>query len=187
MNNIYIHIPFCLKKCLYCSFAVHAVGTTPDNKAHMKHTLEKQYLNTLIREMEQQFTLLPPAESLSTLYFGGGTPSLLSEEGYQVIMSTIERWFPRKSPHYECTVECDPGTFDLPKLNFLGDVGVNRISLGVQSFTDSILHKLNRSHTLEQTYLAIENLKSSTHFADLRRVSMDLLISTPHSTSIHIH
>lgn len=125
MKNMYIHLPFCIRKCHYCSFAIHAVGSLNS----LSSEAESQYLKYLLKEMKTTLQMSPPSASMQTLYFGGGTPTLLSESSFNSIFKLISQF---TNPYFiECTLEGDPGTFDLNKLRSLNNLGINRLSLGV--------------------------------------------------------
>ncbi|CAD8192267.1 unnamed protein product [Paramecium pentaurelia] len=135
--SAYIHIPFCLKRCFYCAFPVHVVGQTEVNQNYYKQCLEKQYIGYLIKDIQNHYQ----GEPLKTIYFGGGTPSLLSLESLQLILNCF-----KKQSNAEITIEADPKTFNKDKLQGFKSLGFNRLSVGIQSLQDETLQRLNRSH-----------------------------------------
>ncbi|QWR77252.1 radical SAM family heme chaperone HemW [Candidatus Magnetomonas plexicatena] len=140
---IYIHIPFCLKKCRYCDFYSIPYSLK----------LEQIYIKALIKEI-----LLRRAEisQIRTLYFGGGTPTVISNESFSAIMKVLYDNF-KFRPDVEITVEANPATIqsDYDNLKYLKQLGVNRISLGVQSFSDDLLKSLGRLHSSDDAREAI--------------------------------
>lgn len=166
MNNassLYIHIPFCLSRCRYCDFASHA-GVSP--------SLRAEYLSALCREIDS----LPSGE-LETLYFGGGTPSLLTERELSLILDAVSRRFTVK-PHAEISLECNPATASPDKLSAFRSLGITRLSIGMQSLSDGELRALGRVHTADdflQTYRAARR-------ACFESVSCDLMYGLPSQT-----
>lgn len=160
--GLYIHVPFCKKKCPYCDF--YSQSITQDT--------EIQYVDALIRNMGKYKNT-----ELDSIYFGGGTPSILSDISYQRIFSAIKNNFRLIDP--ENSLEANPCSVDLNKLKFFRNVGFNRISFGVQSCVDSELKKLGRLHNIEQAKAAILNAKE----AGFDNISADLMIGIPNQTS----
>ncbi len=158
-KSVYIHIPFCRSKCHYCSFI-----------SYPKLELKKGYLKAL----EQEINSVYGGESLKTLYFGGGTPSLLEpEEFYNII-----RHF-NITNSTEVTAELNPDDLSFNYLRSLYDIGINRISLGVQSFDDDILKQINRRHDSKQVLKSVENAKN----AGFKNISLDFIYGLPNQTS----
>ena len=117
IKSIYIHYPFCKKKCLYCDFAVHAVGKSNDN-FNMLSSYSSQYIETLSNEMNTTFRLFDEkalGHTLKSIYFGGGTPSLMHPDELEIIIQNICQYFAIDS-NTEITIECDPNTFTINKL-----------------------------------------------------------------------
>ena len=146
MAGIYIHIPFCEKACHYCDFhfTVNLSGIE-----EMVHGIAKE-----ISEKE-----LYTEEKIETLYFGGGTPSVLKESQLNSIISALEERFDLVGLK-EFTLEANPEHLDANKVRGLKSLGVNRLSLGIQSFNDEVLKKLNRNHGSAQALKAIEAVYS---------------------------
>ena len=164
---LYIHFPFCLRKCLYCDFNSLAGSTiTPE-----------AYTDCLIREMELRRGRLTGILSAPTLYFGGGTPSLMEPPLVARLVERGRNLF-GLSAEAEVTLEANPGTLTPAKLAGYREAGVNRLSLGVQSFSDSQLALLGRVHTARQALDAFGAARS----AGFDNVSIDLIHSLPGET-----
>jgi putative oxygen-independent coproporphyrinogen III oxidase len=161
--GIYIHIPFCQKKCRYCDFASQPIVSA----SQLDH-----YFSCLNQEI-----LHRAHGTISTIYFGGGTPSL-ADEGQlaSVLDSLLERM--QFESNLEITLEANPATLDQEKLENLRVLGVNRIALGVQSTQDKYLKTLGRSHTTEQTLQSIQDIRAQG-FSNL---SCDLMFGLPGQT-----
>ena len=162
MAGIYIHIPFCKQACHYCDFHFSTNTRT-----------QKQLLQCLSKELHIQQNYLE-GERISTIYFGGGTPSLLAPAEINSLLETIDKHFDI-TPDAEITLEANPDDLAYQKLFELKKVGVNRLSIGIQTFDDSILKFLNRAHDAS---LAVSS------FNDARRVgfdniSIDLMYALP--------
>ena len=142
--GIYIHIPFCIRKCPYCSFTSFTSEKIP----------EKEYINAILKEIETRCreTDIP---DIGTVYFGGGTPSLISPGGISAILSAIAENFKLTNP--ETTIEVNPGTVDLEKLKGYRNAGITRLSIGVQSFNDRLLVNLGRSHSRKDALNTLES------------------------------
>jgi oxygen-independent coproporphyrinogen-3 oxidase len=158
----YIHVPFCAHKCGYCDFASLA-GADP---------LAERYLAALEREM----AFLETPQEVETIFVGGGTPTRLSADQLDRLLAMIQRWFPL-APGGEWTVEANPGTLDADKADMLARRGVNRVSLGAQSFQPTLLQTLERDHHPDDVARALEWVRP--RFA---RWSLDLIFATPGST-----
>ncbi len=162
--GIYLHVPFCEKKCHYCDFLI----TVHSDQAHR--------LN-FIQALKKQICFLAPLytnRNIQTLYFGGGTPSLLSINEIETILSTLRSSF-SFDQNVEITFEANPGDFDQEKLEGLLRLGINRLSLGVQSFDGQMLRELGRNHDLTATEKMLTILKKQ----GLANVSFDLLMAVP--------
>lgn len=188
ISSAYIHLPFCKKKCLYCDFPVVALGgqgKTPEQ--YKNDTLMEAYIDAVCTEIE----LTPighlnrgkdemPEEntgSLDTVYFGGGTPSLISMKSLERILALLERKY-GINPDAEITIEADPGTFDDASLKSYMNLGIRRVSVGVQAFDEELLRICGRSHSLYDVYKAIEDV----HAANIPSWSLDLISGLPHLT-----
>ncbi|MBP9854756.1 MAG: radical SAM family heme chaperone HemW [Candidatus Omnitrophica bacterium] len=162
MHSLYIHIPFCDKKCFYCSFVV-TVG-------QLKRA--DQYIDALKKE-----ALGYRGVEIKSIYLGGGTPTTLNIHQINDLMRFIKNNF-KINHHVEFTIEANPEGLDLEKLIALRDLGVNRISLGIQTFRDDYLKYLGRIHSREK---AIESFHLIRR-AGFKNVSCDLMISFPDQT-----
>lgn len=142
--SLYIHIPWCLKKCPYCDFNSHAwSGEIP----------ETAYIDALLADLQQDLPWVQ-ARVLSTIFFGGGTPSLLSAEGVARLLQGIAERVPI-AEDAEITLEANPGTFEQEKFAGFRQAGINRLSIGVQSFDPQQLRRLGRVHDAREAYQAI--------------------------------
>ena len=146
--SLYIHIPWCVRKCPYCDFNSH--------QADSSGIPEDEYLAALFKDLEQ---LLPRiwGRRISTIFFGGGTPSLLSAETVSNLLSGIRARVPCV-PALETTMEANPGSLEAAKFQQFRDAGITRLSLGVQSFNDQSLQVLGRIHDAEQAHRAIQSV-----------------------------
>ena len=158
MAGIYIHIPFCSKACHYCDFHF---STLLKNKVAV--------VNSIAQELKIQKEYFGSGK-VSTIYFGGGTPSLLSTLELEKILKTIRQNFVLEK-EVEITLEANPDDLTLEKVKELKAAGINRLSIGIQSFHQNHLDFFNRSHTEKQAFLAIENAKS----VGINNLSIDLI------------
>jgi len=159
-TGIYIHIPFCIKKCPYCSFTSFTPEKIP----------EEEYISTILKEIKTRYSEAESRDA-GTVYFGGGTPSLISPAGISAILSAIAGKFRLTNP--EITIEANPGTVDLDKLRGYRNAGVNRISIGVQSFNDRLVLNLGRSHSSKEALNAFESART----AGFDNIGIDLIHS----------
>jgi putative oxygen-independent coproporphyrinogen III oxidase len=169
-SNAYIHIPFCRRRCFYCDFAISVVG---DTKHGGNSGTIAQYLPPLLAEIR---TALPEAP-LQTIFFGGGTPSLLTPEQLGTIIQTLTDHL-GLAPEAELSMEIDPGTFDLAKLQGFQAAGINRFSFGIQAFQANLLANCGRSHTLEDIDRALTHIIA----AKVQNFSFDLISGLPTQT-----
>ena len=159
IEHAYIHIPFCLRKCKYCSFV-----------SGFNISAKKEYLTALKNEISKRYS----GDLLKTLYFGGGTPSLL--EGVEI--EELLNMFNLDS-EAEITLEANPETVEEEKFLQYKKAGINRISLGVQSFKDELLTLIGRNHSKKNIYAALESIKS----AGFKNISIDLIYGLPSQTT----
>lgn len=164
--SLYIHIPFCVRKCRYCDF----LSAPSDGECREK------YVRALIAEIRFQGARYA-GKTADTIFFGGGTPSVLTAEQMERIMRAVRNSFQIK-PSAEVSMEVNPGTSDREKLQRIREIGINRISLGVQSFLDSELHLLGRIHTPEQARKAFEDARA----AGFANINLDLMSALPGQT-----
>ncbi len=161
---IYIHVPFCIKKCCYCDF-------------YSQTQLEwiPGYVRSLQKEIERRSK---PEDQVNTIYFGGGTPSLLPVKNVETILQAVCTYF-RVSKKPEITFEVNPGTVDFKYFSDLKRCGINRLSIGVQSFDDRKLDFLGRVHTAGQA----ENAVNSARKAGFENISLDFIYGLPFETN----
>lgn len=165
MAGIYIHIPFCKQRCNYCAF----YSTTLYN-------IKEEYVNALCKELLMRKDYVA-GDVISTIYFGGGTPSTLTIEQLERVCSTIYSTYPiAENP--EVTIECNPDDLTPEYLERLKELPFNRISMGVQSFNNIQLKRLGRRHTAEGAHLAVANARA----AGYNNISIDLMFALPGST-----
>ena len=171
MAGIYIHIPFCKSRCIYCDFY---------------STTRLQDREEYVRCIEQETALRAPAfaqqmankgDILKTVYFGGGTPSVLSERHIDDILCNIRSFF-HHTKIEEITLEANPGDLSEDKLRGLKEAGINRLSMGVQSFQDALLHRLSRRHNGEEAIAAVRAARR----AGFENISIDLMYGLPEQT-----
>jgi oxygen-independent coproporphyrinogen-3 oxidase len=163
----YVHVPFCAHKCGYCDFA---------SLAGADHQADR-YLHALGREMEAATGGVP--QEVDTVFVGGGTPTRLDADQLSRLLALIRRWFPLAGGG-EWTVEANPGTLDPAKADVLAEGGVNRVSLGAQSFHPELLRALERNHAPEEVGRALELVRPR-----FNRWSLDLIFGVPGSTPEH--
>jgi len=154
---VYIHIPYCYKKCPYCSFISYEKALST----------KQEYLNALIKEIERFFNSRQDF-TIKTIYLGGGTPSLLKPSELELIFNTLRRY--KIDTDCEITIEINPNDAKLIYLKQLKEIGINRVSLGVQSFLDKKLAFLQRIHNSNQSFLAVEH-----SLEVFQNVSIDLI------------
>lgn len=166
--SLYIHVPWCVRKCPYCDFNSH----------EQKHDLnEDAYIDALVRDLEQDIPLVW-GRTVQTIFIGGGTPSLLSAEAYDKLFSHIRALLPL-SPNAEITLEANPGTVEAERFKGYRQAGINRLSIGIQSFDEDCLHALGRIHDSTQAMHAAE----LAHQAGFDNFNLDLMFGLPGQTA----
>lgn len=169
--SLYIHMPWCVRKCPYCDFNSHAV---PDGQLSLD--LEQQYLAALVADFETQIEMAQ-GRSIHSVFIGGGTPSLISAQGYQWLFDQLKARLDFEDD-CEITLEANPGTVEHdPFADYLA-VGINRLSLGVQSFDPEHLQRLGRIHSANNALDAIQQARQ----AGFERVNVDLMHGLPQQT-----
>jgi oxygen-independent coproporphyrinogen-3 oxidase len=164
--SLYIHIPWCVRKCPYCDFNSHeARGVFP----------EKEYVAALIRDLEMALPLIW-GRKVYSVFFGGGTPSLLGGESVAEILRQVRMLLPLDI-NAEITLEANPGTVETGKFAAFREAGVNRLSLGIQSFNDAHLQALGRIHSADEAKRAIAIAQQ--HFDN---INLDLMYALPNQT-----
>ena len=162
IESLYLHVPFCAQKCAYCAFYSEPSGGDLINR----------YVAALIRELELVAHDLQPR----TIFFGGGTPSLLNLRQWEQILRALERL--NLPGAEEFTVECNPATVSPDKAKLLRTFGVNRISMGVQSLDENLLERLGRIHTREMVFQSFDILRR----AGFDNLNLDLMFAIPGQT-----
>ena len=162
VKSLYIHVPFCAQKCAYCAFYSEPSGGDLINR----------YVAALIRELEMVADELKP----KTIFFGGGTPSLLNLRQWEQILRAMDRLHLHGAEEF--TVECNPATVSPDKAGLLRDFGVNRISMGVQSLDMALLDRLGRIHTREMVFKSFDILRRS----GFDNLNLDLMFAIPGQT-----
>ena len=163
MAGIYIHIPFCRKACTYCNF-------------HFSTSLQqkKNFLDALHHEIKLRRDFLKEGQIIETIYFGGGTPSLLECDEIKAIMDALQVNY-LISSDTECTLEANPDDITSSGVKAWMQAGINRLSLGVQSFDDAELAWMNRAHTASQSLQSIDEIQE----AGMQNFSVDLIFGSP--------
>lgn len=178
-QSAYIHIPFCRRRCFYCDFPVAVVGDKPPvgngERINGRNSgTIAQYVEMLCQEIRQTIAAEQP---LKTVFFGGGTPSLLSVEQVNTILTVLNAQL-GFAKDVEISMEIDPATFDREQVQGYQAAGVNRVSLGVQAFQPVLLAAAGRSHTVEDIYTAVDYL----HQVGFGNISLDLISGLPYQT-----
>ncbi len=165
--SLYIHMPWCVRKCPYCDFNSH----------QLKNELpEEQYITTLLRDLENDLPAVTDRKLIS-IFIGGGTPSLFSPEAIAKLLTEIQQRIPFEK-NIEITLEANPGTVDQQRFIGFRHAGVNRLSIGIQSFQADKLKKLGRIHNDESALNAIIAVKS----AGFKQYNLDLMHGLPEQT-----
>jgi len=162
IQGLYVHVPFCARKCEYCAFYSEAADGE----------LVNRYVAALVRELEIVAEDLAP----KTIFFGGGTPSLLNLRQWEQILRTMKKM--NLLDAEEFTVECNPATVSADKAKLLHDFGVNRISMGVQSLDEKLLDRLGRIHSREMVFKSFDILRR----AGFENLNLDLMFAIPSQT-----
>lgn len=172
----YIHIPFCRRRCYYCDFPISVVGDRPPVQDSFGTIAE--YVEILCQEIEAAARWRSkPDQPLSTVFFGGGTPSLLTVPQLDQILAQLDRQF-GIAVGAELSMEIDPDTFDRQRLTGYKSAGINRVSLGVQAFQTELLVASGRTHTGPDVATAVDLI----HQVGLTNFSLDLISGLPHQT-----
>ncbi|HVU99795.1 MAG TPA: radical SAM family heme chaperone HemW [Verrucomicrobiae bacterium] len=162
VTSLYAHVPFCAHKCVYCAFYSEASSGELINR----------YVRALIREME----IVAPQVRPRTIFFGGGTPSLLNLRQWTEVLEAMQRF--GLTGAEEWTIECNPATVSLDKARLLREHGVNRVSMGVQSLDASLLERLGRVHSREMVFKSYDILRK----AGFENINLDLMFAIPGQT-----
>ena len=173
-RSAYVHIPFCHKRCFYCDFSIIPLGNSAETLGSPGITSINAYLDLLHREI----SIAPRGPSLSTIYLGGGTPSLLNKNQVSDLLKNLQRKF-RFQDGAEITMEVDPATFSENDLQGYLEIGINRLSLGGQAFDDSTLASIGRKHNRSQLIEACNWVNNFFKNGVLRSWSLDLIQNLP--------
>lgn len=165
--SLYIHIPWCIRKCPYCDFNSHK---SPDQLP------EQAYIQALLADLKHDLIQFP-ARPIHSIFIGGGTPSLLSAQAYDTLFNEINRLLPF-SRDIEITLEANPGTVDEPRFADYRKLGINRLSLGIQSFNPRHLKALGRIHDDEQSHRAIKSARA----AGFDKINLDIMHGLPNQS-----
>jgi len=162
--SLYVHVPWCVRKCPYCDFNSHEAR---------EGIPEDAYITALVADLEQD---LPAVwgRTIETVFIGGGTPSLFSPAGIDRLLADIRARVPLK-PDAEITLEANPGTVDQARFRGFRDAGINRLSIGVQSFQPDLLQNIGRIHNDSEAVIAIE----AAHQAGFDNINLDLMFGLP--------
>jgi putative oxygen-independent coproporphyrinogen III oxidase len=165
--SLYVHMPWCVRKCPYCDFNSHQRGSAAPPPT---------YIDALIRDFERELPSIGERE-IESVFFGGGTPSLFQPEEFARLLEALRRRT-RVAADAEVTLEANPGTVERGRFAGYRDAGINRVSLGAQSFAPAALVRLGRIHAAEDTHRAVEEL----HAAGLVNFNLDLMYALPEQT-----
>ncbi|GAW86074.1 oxygen-independent coproporphyrinogen III oxidase [Bathymodiolus platifrons methanotrophic gill symbiont] len=166
--SLYIHFPWCIQKCPYCDFNSHAVkGSLP----------EIDYIDSLLKDLSKDLEQFQETRPLHSIFMGGGTPSLFSAQQIQRLLTGIERLIPF-GDGIEITLEANPGTFESEKFADYRAIGINRLSIGIQSFNDAHLKRLGRVHSGQEAIRAVEIARQ----AGFDNFNLDLMFGLPESS-----
>lgn len=166
--GLYVHIPWCIQKCPYCDFNSHALkGVLP----------EAGYVETLLYDLAQDVPLLNGSRTISSIFIGGGTPSLFSPEALADLLAGVRAQIPF-TDDVEITLEANPGTFESAKFAEFRALGINRLSIGIQSFQDRQLKHLGRVHNGHEARAAID----MAQHAGFENINLDLMFGLPEQT-----
>ena len=167
--GVYVHVPFCERVCPYCDFAV--VAARP-----LAAELERRYLAALLRELQARRAVFE-GRRLASLYLGGGTPSLLRPESVAELVAAVRGAFAGGAP-VEVTLEVNPSTLERERLPGFRAAGVSRLSVGIQSFDDTVLRRLGRAHRADEARATLAACRE----ADFDAISLDLIFAAPDQT-----
>jgi putative oxygen-independent coproporphyrinogen III oxidase len=166
-TSLYIHIPWCIRKCPYCDFNSHK---SPDNLPEMR------YVQALVADLTADLTYLPTRE-ISSIFIGGGTPSLFSAAAYEYLLQQLQQLV-KFAQNIEITLEANPGSVEQQRFSDYRTLGINRLSLGIQSFNPIHLKILGRIHNDHDAHKAIETARR----AGFDNINIDIMHSLPNQT-----
>ncbi|MEQ1635961.1 MAG: radical SAM family heme chaperone HemW [Methylococcales bacterium] len=163
--SLYIHIPWCVKKCPYCDFNSHEVKSD---------TPESAYIDTLLLDLKKDLQRFQVKRPIQSIFIGGGTPSLFSPESFERLLTGIKQQIVL-TDNVEITLEANPGTFESHKFAEFRALGINRLSIGIQTFDDTLLKRLGRVHNAAEAQKAAE----IAHLAGFDNFNLDLMFGLP--------
>jgi oxygen-independent coproporphyrinogen-3 oxidase len=164
---LYLHMPWCVRKCPYCDFNSHQLKS--------KHP-DRAYIDALIDDFERELPLVE-GRSIETVFFGGGTPSLFAPEEIARLLQSLQQRI-EFAANAEITLEANPGTIERGRFAGYRDAGINRVSLGAQTFSPRALERLGRIHSPDDTLRAVDELRT----AELDNFNLDLMYALPQQT-----
>ena len=164
---LYVHLPWCVRKCPYCDFNSHQLKSARPDRA---------YLTALIRDLDAELPLVA-GRRIDTVFFGGGTPSLFDPDDFGWLLHSIRQRI-EFAADVEITLEANPGTIERGRFSGYREAGINRVSLGAQTFSPTALERLGRIHTADDTHRAVEELRS----AGIGNFNLDLMYALPEQT-----
>lgn len=166
--SLYVHSPWCIQKCPYCDFNSHALTTALPEAA---------YIQALLDDLQRDLATFAIDRPLNSIFIGGGTPSLLSPHAIDLLLTGIAQKIPLVA-NAEITLEANPGTVEAAKFAEFKSLGINRLSLGIQSFNDKHLQKLGRIHTARQAFIAVE----TAYKVGFSNLNLDLMFGLSEQT-----
>ena len=164
---LYVHMPWCVRKCPYCDFNSHQLKAAQPDAA---------YIDALLRDFDTELPLLT-GRRIDTVFFGGGTPSLFAPEAFEQLLTALRRRI-AFAVDAEITMEANPGTIERGRFAGYAQAGINRVSLGAQTFSTAALTRLGRIHTADDTHRAVQELRA----AGLENFNLDLMYALPGQT-----
>ena len=179
--SLYVHLPWCVQKCPYCDFNSHALDTSAvaGAKPRLDTLVEKQYVQALLADLDFDLRVFPEVAErpIVSIFFGGGTPSLMSPLGYQAFFAGLKSRL-QLVADCEITLEANPGTVEQGKFSGYREAGINRLSMGVQSFADQQLKALGRIHSGQEAVTAV----AAARKAGFDNFNLDLMHGLPEQT-----
>jgi len=172
--SLYVHLPWCIQKCPYCDFNSHAAS------GGLQQSTQERYIAALLADLDAALPLIW-GRSVHSIFIGGGTPSLFAPEHIAELLSQIRARL-RLTAEVEITLEANPGTFERDRFKAFREAGVNRLSVGVQSFNDQHLKTLGRVHSADQAKAALEEAA-----ACFDTFNLDLMYALPNQTMEELH
>lgn len=175
--SLYVHIPWCVQKCPYCDFNSHGIKakeiTTDGYSPQQANIPEKEYIQHLILDLEDDLKYVQGRE-IASIFIGGGTPSILEPQSIATLLTEIKKRL-KLSADCEITIEANPGTVDQAKFAGFVAAGINRLSIGIQSFNPKHLHLLGRIHNQQQAKQAVK----AAYAAGFTKINVDLMFGLP--------